>query len=296
MGTRVARLPVWVWLAAIVVGSAIFRALIGRGIAAPFIMVDEVIWADLARGIADAGEPLLRGQSNPGYSVVYPLVISPAFLLFHALPHAYAAVKMWNAVLMSLAAIPAFFIARRVARDGLALLAALLAVAVPSLAYTGTVMTENVFYPLFLVVVLAFVLMLEEPTRPRSGLVIGLVVLAFATRVQAVAFVPALVLAPFLLALFERRRLARTVTRYRYLYLGLLGVGILAFAVQIVGGRSLQDLLGAYSPVGNASYGVGNVLRYLVWHAAELSLYVLVIPLAATIVLLGRARSLDGRV
>jgi hypothetical protein len=37
------------------------------------------------------------------------------------------------------------------------------------------------------------------------------------------------------------------------------------------------------------------VLRYLWWHVAELSLYVLVIPLAATIVLVGRARSLDAK-
>ena len=52
MANRVWRLPVWLWLAAIVVGSAVFRAVLGRGIVAPFIMVDEVIWAELARGIA----------------------------------------------------------------------------------------------------------------------------------------------------------------------------------------------------------------------------------------------------
>jgi hypothetical protein len=56
-----------------------------------------------------------------------------------------------------------------------------------------------------------------------------------------------------------------------------------------------RDLLGAYSPVDEAGYALGEALRYLWWHVAELSLYVLVIPLAATIVLVGRARSLDGR-
>jgi hypothetical protein len=38
------------------------------------------------------------------------------------------------------------------------------------------------------------------------------------------------------------------------------------------------------------------VLRYLWWHVAELALYVLVIPLAATIVLVARAQSLDAPV
>ena len=209
------RVPAWAWLVAIVVGSAVFRAILGRGIVAPFIMVDEIIWSEVARGLADAGEPLLRDQPDPGYSIVYPLLISPVYALFESLPDAYAALKVLNAVLMSLAAVPAYFLARRVVRDALALLAALLAVALPSLAYTGTVMTENVFYPLFLVVTLVLVLVLERPTTTRVVLLFALLGLAFATRVQAVALLPAILIAPFVLSIFERRGLGSTISRFR---------------------------------------------------------------------------------
>ena len=58
---------------------------------APFILVDEIIWSEIARGIADAGEPLIRGEPDPGYSIVYPLLISPAYALFDNLVDAYAA-------------------------------------------------------------------------------------------------------------------------------------------------------------------------------------------------------------
>ncbi|MBA2641395.1 MAG: glycosyltransferase family 39 protein [Actinobacteria bacterium] len=292
--SRARRIPVWIWLAAIVLGSAIFRAVIGRGIVAPFIMVDEVIWAEIARGIADAGEPLVRGDPDPGYGIVYPLLVSPAYALFESLPDAYAALKAVNAVAMSLAAIPAYFLARRVVGEGLSLLGALLAVAIPSLAYTGTVMTENAFYPLFLVLALVIQLMLERPTALRVVLLVALLGLAFATRVQAVAILPAVLLAPLVLEVFERRGLRATLNRFRVLYGVVVALGILVLAVQLVGGRSLQDLLGAYSPVGDASYDLGEVLRYLVWHVAELALYLLVVPVAATIVLVGRARSLDA--
>jgi len=295
LGRALRRVPAWAWLAAIVVVSAAFRAVLGRGIVAPFIMVDEVIWSEVARGLADAGEPLLRDQPDPGYSIFYPLLISPAYALFESLPDAYAAVKTLNAVVMSLAAVPAFLLARRVVTDGLALLAALLAVALPSLAYTGTVMTENLFYPLFLFLVLVLVLVLESPTAPRVVVLFALLGLAFATRVQAIALLPAVVLAPFLLAAFERRGIGSTFARFRWLYGITAGLGIAVLVVQLVAGRSAQELLGAYSPVDEADYDVGEALRYLWWHVAELSLYVLVIPLAATIVLLGRARSLDGR-
>jgi Dolichyl-phosphate-mannose-protein mannosyltransferase len=291
LGRALARVPTWAWLAAIVVGSAVLRALLARQLVAPFIMVDEIIWSEIARGIADAGEPLLRDQPDPGYSVVYPLLISPAYALFDSLPAAYAAVKTWNSVLMSLAAIPAFFLARRVVGRDYALFAALLAVAVPSLAYTGTVMTENAFYPLFLAVVLVLVVALERPTPGRVVLLLALVGLAFATRVQAVALGPAILLAPAVLALFEPFGIRELVARFRWLYGIVLGAAVVALVFQLASG----GLLGAYEPVGERSYDLGEALRYLWWHVAELSLYVLVVPLAATIVLVARARSLDAR-
>jgi len=291
LGRALARVPTWAWLAAIVASSAAVRAWLARDLVAPFIMVDEIIWSEIARGIADAGEPLLRDQPDPGYSVVYPLLISPAYALFDALPAAYAAVKTWNSVLMSLAAIPAFFLARRVVGRGYALLAALLAVAVPSLAYTGTLMTENAFYPLFLAFVLVLVVALERPKPLWIVLLLVLLGLAYATRVQAVALAPAVLLAPLVLALFEPIGVREVVSRYRWLYGAVVGAAGAVVAVQLVSG----GLLGAYEPVGERSYDLGAALRYLWWHVAELSLYVLVVPLAATIVLVARARSLDAR-
>lgn len=291
MGNALRRVPVWAWLAAIVTFSTVARAWLASGLVAPFVMVDEIIWSELGRGIADAGEPLLRDEPDPGYSIVYPLLLSPVYALTDGLVDAYTGVKTLNALLMSLAAVPGFFLARRVVRDELALLAALMAVALPSLAYTGTVMTENAFYPMFLLVALVLVMTLERPTAP---LVVGLYVvvgLAFATRVQAVALVPAILLAPAVLALFEARSARETLGRFRWLY----GVAAGGLAVAVAAQLAAGSLLGAYSPVQDRSYDVVEALRYLSWHVAELSLYVLVLPLAATIVLVARARSCDQR-
>ena len=192
MARSLGRVPVWAWLAAIVGLSALVRGVLVRGIVAPFIFVDELLWSEVARGLADAGEPLVRDAPDPGLGIVYPLVVAPAYLAFDGLVDAYAAVKLINSAVMSLAAIPAYFLARRVVGQGLALLAAVLAVAVPSVAYTGTVMTENVFYPLFLVVALVLVLVLvalylgqlsrtaANPELPQlaAGLALGIAVVA----------------------------------------------------------------------------------------------------------------------
>ncbi len=293
MARALRQIPTWAWLAAIVVSSATLRAVLSREIVAPFILVDELIWSELARGIADAGEPLIRDEPESSYSIVYPLVLSPVYGLFDSLPAAYDAAKVLNSISFSLVAVPAYFLARRVVGEHLALLAALLAVAVPSAAYTGTVMTENVFYPLFLVTALVLVLVLERPTGLRVALLLVLIGLAYATRVQAAALVPAVLLAPVVLAVFERRAPRSLLREYRLLYGAFAVLGTLAVAVQLAGGSSPRDLLGAYAPVGDASYDLGETLRYLVWHAAELGLYVLIVPVAATIVLVARAGALD---
>jgi hypothetical protein len=282
---RARAVPAWGWLAAIVVVSFALRAWLARGMVGPFIMVDELIYAELARSFAAGDGFQVRDGPAAGFSLVYPVLISPAYALFDALPDAYAAVKTLNALLMSLAAVPAYLLARRVLAAPLSLLAALLAVALPSMVYTGTVMTENVFYPVFVAAALALVLVLERPTPARQVLLLGLVAVAFGTRVQAVAFVPALVVAPFLLALLGRRPLGAELRRFRALYGVLAAVTLLVLAAQVVRGRSLSDLLGAYSVVGERSYDAATVARFFLYHLAELDLYLGVLPFAAFLLL-----------
>ena len=72
------------------------------GMLGPFIMVDELIYSELARSVAAGAGFQVRGLPASGFSLVYPVLISPAYALFDALPDAYAAVKTLNALLMSL--------------------------------------------------------------------------------------------------------------------------------------------------------------------------------------------------
>ena len=112
-----AAVPAWGWLALLILVSFLVRASLARGMVAPFIMVDELVYSELAKSLADDGRFLVRGVESAGYSLVYPLLISPAYALFDHLTHAYAAVKTINALVMSLAAIPAYLLARRVSRS-----------------------------------------------------------------------------------------------------------------------------------------------------------------------------------
>ena len=81
---------------------------------APFVFVDEAIYTELARSLADTGGYAVRELPVSGYSLLYPALIAPAYLLFDSLVDAYTAAKVTNAIVMSLAAVPAYLLARRV--------------------------------------------------------------------------------------------------------------------------------------------------------------------------------------
>lgn len=286
--------PAWVWLAGLVALSAGFRYALGRRVVAPWIMVDEVIYSELAKSFAATGELLIREQpAGLAYGFVYPVLISPAYLLFEAVPDAYSAAKLLNAVAMSLAAVPAYLLARRVVPADLALLAAVLTVAVPALLYTGTLMTENAFYPLFLLSCLALMSMLERPSPARMLLFGGAVVLALFTRVQALALVPAALTAPALLVWYDRRGF-RGLRPFLPLYASVAAAGVGMVVVQAARGRSPEAVLGAYQAASDLEYSPGPVLRSLVYHLAELDLAVGIIPFAALLLLTGIARELPG--
>ena len=284
MVDRARHVPVWAWLTGIVVASIVFRWWYGRGMIAPFIMVDELIYSDLARSLAAGNGLEVRGEPYL-VSLIYPLLLAPVYAIFDSLPDAYAAVKVVNAVVMSLAAVPAYMLARRVLPAGFSLFAALLAVVVPSMVYTGTVMTENAFYPAFLLFAWALVRMLERPTPAAQLLVLGLGAGTVLIRVQAVALLFAALTAPLLLR--------RSLRPYRLLYGITVGGAALVLLAQVVRGGSLSSLLGAYKVVGETGYDLGEALRFLLWHVAELDLYLGVFPLVAFAVLLTQARKLE---
>ena len=290
---RAARVPDWAWLAAIVGASTLVRGWLARGMPAPFVFVDELLYWELARSLAETGTYSIREVPTSGYSLLYPAVLAPVHWLTDSLPTAYGLAKALNALLMSLAAVPAWLLARRVAGRALSLLAAVLAVALPSLAYTATILTENPFYPLALAFAWTLVLVLERPSwRRLAGLAVTLAA-ALATRSQALGFVAALVLAPFCLALVGRER--RLLRPFAPLLGGIVVLGALLLGVQAVRGRSLSDLLGAYSVVGEGGYDVGNALRFWLWHVEELTLYVAVVPVVVLVILLARGPRLPER-
>jgi Dolichyl-phosphate-mannose-protein mannosyltransferase len=287
----VSAIPAWGWVAALVCVSAGTRFAIAQRYPGPWIFHDEVAYSDLGRSLGRTGSLAIRDVPGAnGFGVVYPVLIAPAYALFGHVPRAYEAARAINALVMSLAAVPVYLLARRLVRPPLALLAAVLALALPAMAYTTAMMTENAFYPAFTLVVLAMYLALERPTILRQLLVFPAILIAFYTRTQGIVFLPALVTGVVILCVLDAwlepggrfsRRLLRGLAAYWVTWAVALGGAVLVVLYEHARGRPLSTLLGAYGGVTLFQYHVVPIARWFVYHLGELDFAVGVLPFAA---------------
>jgi glycosyltransferase involved in cell wall biosynthesis len=283
--------PMWLWVGALYAVAVAVLLTLALRVKSPWIMVDELVYSDTARSIAGGAGFTVRGQPA-GYGYVYPLLLAIPYAVANHMTDVYAFARVLNALVMSSVVVPVYLLARRVVRPGAALAAAALSVAAPPLVYVASLMTENVFYPLFAWLALALVAALDRPTLRRQLIVVVLCVLAFLTRAQAVALFAAVLTAPLALAWIERGR-PRSLRAWRPLYALVALAAVLVAIVEAARGRSIFHVLGGYSVAGSTTYHFWPALKWVVLHLAGLALSLWILPAAAFVVVLASARHLD---
>jgi hypothetical protein len=283
-----ARVPVAVWLAAIVVLSGLFRFWVARSSPTPWILPDEYIYAELSRSLADTGHFAVNGASMAtwSYGPLYPLLIAPVWLFTESTSQAYAAIQLVNSIVMSSAAVFAYLLGRRVLDKQFSFFLAVLTVLVPSMVYSSKAMTESLAYPVFLGAVLAITLALESPTRRRQAVALLAIGLAVLTRVEMVMLIPAFLTAiVFVAALGGEGTLRRRVLEYR--------VTLCALGALFVAGAGLSlarggEVLGAHEHWLHV-FDLAKLPRWLLIYVGELDLYIGIAPFAAFVLMLALA-------
>jgi len=283
-------------VAGLVLLAVVIRIWLTRRIPAPWIMGDELLYSGLATSFSEHHHMVFRQQPWPFLSI-YPAVVSPAWLA-GSMDSTYSIVKAMNAVLMSLVAIPMYVWARRLVSPVYAVLVVVLVLLMPIFVYVNEVMTESLAFPVVTTALLAMALALERPTIPRQALAVAAVLLASATRLQALVLFCVLPTAIVLKVLLDaraapppslRRFLPSAIARYA-VTLTLLAGGVVAYAAyKAVQGQSVHDVFGQYRGIESSGYTFEGVARWTALHVAELQYSVGLIPASALIVLIGLA-------
>lgn len=155
----------------------------------PSIYVDESLYINIAKSLA-AGEGIAY-RSQP---VLYPYIFYPLLLVpLHLFPtpfDLYRIIQLYNVVLISSSAFPAYLFARDFTGDKRkALLAASFTLLMPDLQIAGLLMAESVIWPLSLwLIFFSCRLFLSEEKRLFNGVMVGFFsALLFWTKPGAIA-------------------------------------------------------------------------------------------------------------
>jgi hypothetical protein len=273
-------------VAGAVVSSTIVQSLLGRRLTGLWIMPDEAIYGERALRLWQQGSlPLFHGE-GAGYGVLYP-VIAGLPLSFGTIAHGLAVVKVVQAGLMSLAAVPVYLYGRRLMRPQFAAVAAVLTLVSPLLLYSGLLMTEVLMYPIGALALLAIARTVAAPTLGRQVVALAIVAAATLTRAQAVVLIPVFAGAVLLDVLLggARRRL-----RLFWPIWALLGVA----AVVVL---AAPGVFGAYAGTLHGSYPIRDSIGLVFDHLAYAVLSTGVAPTVALGVLvieLSRRRITDA--
>ena len=278
-------------LAGLVFGSTLVRFAAARGVHTPWIMPDEVIYAELGESLYASGRFEVLHEHIGFFGLVFPALVGGPLSVFD-LERGYYWLKLLQALVMSLTAVPVYLWTRSLARPAWALVAAALTVAVPGLAYSGLVMTEVAFYPALVLAAWALARALERPTLRRQSWLVAAAALAAMTRLQAFVLLPVFVTAVALKVILDRR--PREALRLWPAAAGLVALAGAWAAWRLAADGNLSSLFGAYSPAGETSYPASEALRYALYHAGDLVLITGVVPLCAVVVLVGLRRERGG--
>ena len=161
----------------------------------PTVLYDELVYLGMARFFAAAG-PMPNLYAGAWGHLGYSGVISPAFWLFRDFPHQYHTVLIINALLMTSTYPLLYVVLKRITiRPSRWLAPISFAVSVyPSfLLFSDFAVSENLFTPLFLLVLLLYARYLERPIWSRA-LWLGIaVVTAYAVHSRGLSIIICLI-------------------------------------------------------------------------------------------------------
>ncbi len=212
------------WVGLVVAGSFVARLAATWRHTSPRVFPDEYLYVAVARSLGAGDGLTVRGAPAHFPALLEPILTAPIWLL-HDTELAYRLTQALHVAAMSAAAIPIYWLARRIgAPTWQALCCAALTVAAPSLVLSSAMTADATAYPLALGAIAVGVAVLERPSRGGQVGFVALAGLASLARIQYIVIPVAFVIAA---AMLEGRHPVAGARRYAVV-LGLLLAGCLA--------------------------------------------------------------------
>src|SRR5918992_2421973 len=262
-------------LLAIVSWVVLLYATQAVGHPSPTLFTDELQWTQLSRGVAEGGLASIRGDRT-WFESLYVYLIAPAWWLGDTAT-AYEAVKYLNILVMTSAAFPAYFLARRLVSKPAALAVAAASVSIPAMAYALYVLTEALAYPWAVLCAWLIVEALAQRTRGWVAAAVAASLVAPLVREQLILVPAAFAVAAFLV--WWRSPQARRLRGSAWASADTAALALLAFGVLVILGRWLLQSNTTWRLASDP--GPMQIAYHGLWAAGALMIGLGVLPLVA---------------
>lgn len=108
---------------------------------------DELLYLDLAKSIALRSELMVRNSPFAFSQILYPLLLSPVFLIKEAMLR-MTTISAWNCILMSSTVFPSYLLSNKILKHNFEkIFVQIVIITIPEFALTATFMSEISFMP-----------------------------------------------------------------------------------------------------------------------------------------------------
>jgi hypothetical protein len=249
----------------------------------PFIFTDELELTQLARSIAETGEPARRGDPTWSGSLAAWLM-APAWLL-HDPQASYDTVKFIGVLVMSASVFPAYGLARLLVSRWPALFAAAATITIPAFMYAPLLLEEP--YAYFVSTLALYLITRALVTRRRGAVAAAVAAAAVAPLVRVqLAIIPvifALAAAALAWASAPARRWRAAWTAWDWVGAAVLALGVLVLANEILSHLSFSWLVAT-------RYYKERLFEYGLWAGGAFAIGLGIVPVLAGLASFARAR------
>jgi hypothetical protein len=269
-------LTVFAWLCVVYAWQA-------WSVGTPWVFTDELELTQLARSLAEHGEPARRGEVY-WFGSLASFVTAPAWLL-NSTESAYQAAKYIGVVAMTAAIFPAYGLARLLVSPRAALFAAAATVAIPAFMYSALLIEEPFAY--LASTTCLYLIVRALATRRRRAILAAVVAVLMAPLVRTqLAVLPAIFALSALVLLWlgePARRLRARWTAWDWAGAITLAVGAVVVVNELLSHASTSWL------VATRAYK-DRMLEYGVWAGGAFAIGVGILPVIAGFAALVRPR------
>ncbi|MGI6717169.1 MAG: hypothetical protein ACOX3X_08325 [Eubacteriales bacterium] len=139
----------------------------------PSIMPDESLYFQISDSLAGLGRVYFRGQPINYTYITYPLLLVPLHWLSNSI-NIFRAIQLVNAMIMSAAVFPAFYLGRMITKSNKrALVVALITLLAPDMAMINHIMTDALAYTLIILTLYIAAKVVESKEKTKHPYILG---------------------------------------------------------------------------------------------------------------------------